>query len=507
MIFPAIINRLKNLEWTSTWKGNASIFLIFFLFALVIRLPHMLSHSFFFDGDEAVVGIQGQDLLAARHWPMYFYGQNYGLSIFEAFSCAFWIKILGSGIWALRLAGLTLFTIGSFFLFKGLLRRELGFWSALICTLLFLSFPSWMLWGTLVRGGYVTAIMAICILYYLFARIVWKPLYLTVLSFWLAVAVEAHILLLVPIAAFFLYDWVRSKPKMKYYLVVPIVTVLFIFLFRSLNFNHTYWNAPTVSFFSTGWTEHSAEYGKGILNAFGNFYYYTMNIDIPGWWMNGLFVLLSGYVIFAFSRFLEQKNVLFLLLWILGVFLLFIIAFDQKQYIPRYLLGVFTSLLFLVFFLLKKGKNLPQIIFLTSLLVIQMIGSFSGSKMKRDWYNTPSNQMDLLEEWHKEVENKGFKAIFITDNLIPYQWNYLYGQSIPACAFRKIERTNDFSSRAYSIYRKNPKDVSIGGLWGLFLEMDQLDGFKSDCYPVNEKYFLLKEMKKSYHDVGVNHMR
>lgn len=53
-----------------------------FAFGLVVlaRLPYLLSEHVFFDGDEAMLGIMGRDLITGRNIPFYFYGQQYGFS-------------------------------------------------------------------------------------------------------------------------------------------------------------------------------------------------------------------------------------------------------------------------------------------------------------------------------------------------------------------------------------------------------------------------------------------
>ncbi|MEZ5283502.1 MAG: hypothetical protein R2712_01585 [Vicinamibacterales bacterium] len=48
------------------------------------RLPQLLSPHLFLDGDEAVIGLMARHVADGRALPLFFYGQNYGLALFEA---------------------------------------------------------------------------------------------------------------------------------------------------------------------------------------------------------------------------------------------------------------------------------------------------------------------------------------------------------------------------------------------------------------------------------------
>ena len=71
-------------------------FLLIFLVCILVRLPHFLSKDFFFDGDEAMIGIMAQDFLSGKGLSLYFYGQNYGFSSLEVLSTSLFIKLIGN---------------------------------------------------------------------------------------------------------------------------------------------------------------------------------------------------------------------------------------------------------------------------------------------------------------------------------------------------------------------------------------------------------------------------
>jgi len=144
-----------------------ALWLIVFGLCIVVRLPHFLSHNFFFDGDEAVIGIMARDFINGRSFPVYFYGQNYGLSFFETLPTAFFMKFFGSSIWALRLGSLVLYSLGITFIWQCFIDNNTSRKISYILIGIMILFPTWYLWGAMVRGGYLTAFTSICLLYYI----------------------------------------------------------------------------------------------------------------------------------------------------------------------------------------------------------------------------------------------------------------------------------------------------------------------------------------------------
>jgi hypothetical protein len=75
-------------------KNKLVIVTLVFVFCFLSRLLFVNSNVFFFDGDEAIVALMGLDILDGN-FPLYFYGQNYGLSIVEALLISFGIILFG----------------------------------------------------------------------------------------------------------------------------------------------------------------------------------------------------------------------------------------------------------------------------------------------------------------------------------------------------------------------------------------------------------------------------
>ncbi len=132
--------------------------LLLLALALLSRLPQWLSPDLLLDGDEAVLGVMAQQLAAGGPWPVYFYGQHYGLSLFEAAAGALMFGLLGVNALALKAAMGLLWTGGLLAYhraFRAVLPAAPGH-ALLLAVTLCLS-PAWAVWSMKARGGYLTA--------------------------------------------------------------------------------------------------------------------------------------------------------------------------------------------------------------------------------------------------------------------------------------------------------------------------------------------------------------
>jgi hypothetical protein len=65
--------------------------------SLVSRLPQLLSPNLLLDGDECILGLMAKHVAAGKEFPVFFYGQNYGLASIEAAAGAWALSISGTG--------------------------------------------------------------------------------------------------------------------------------------------------------------------------------------------------------------------------------------------------------------------------------------------------------------------------------------------------------------------------------------------------------------------------
>lgn len=479
-----------------------------FLLSILVRLPHFLSKNFWFDGDEAIIGIMAQDLLAGNSFPFYFSGQNYGLSTFEVFSTGIFELILGPGIWALRLGGLLLFSLGVTFVLRTIQSDQLPRWLFAAILLLLVTFPTWYLWGSMVRGGYVTAFLFVCIIFYCLFRMKPSTVQLVLIGICSGIAFESHVLILLPFST--LIAWWLLQQERILVKSVAILTgfILTITLFRWFGYlDAANWGGTQPTWGWNSQIENLQLQMHGLVAGFSSFSHFEMNIPRPFWWdiLLKLFLIVSGiYLIwhFFYSKSVERKQYLLIFLSI-SAYLILISTIGTAS--PRYWIGLFTGLLFWLIVAICKDRTATISILTVSVLcMISFAGIFSGSKMKQHWYDAGVNEIQAFEGFHKTVRETGAKAIFITDNFVQYQWNYLYGKEIPASMFRtKGERIERFCRRVNEIYKENPDDAIIGGLWGVFFTMDTIQGFNDDRLQVETKYFINPNARDEFVQQGL----
>lgn len=124
--------------------------------AAVSRLPQLLSPNLLLDGDECILGLMAKHVLEGREFPVFFYGQNYGLGIIEAPAGALSFFLLGIGALPLKLAMLALWVAGVVFYFLAF-ARPLGTARSFWITLLLVLMPAWAVSSMKAWSGYVTA--------------------------------------------------------------------------------------------------------------------------------------------------------------------------------------------------------------------------------------------------------------------------------------------------------------------------------------------------------------
>jgi hypothetical protein len=187
---------------------------------LISRLPQLSSPHLLLDGDECIVGLMAKHIAEGRAFPIFLYGQIYGLAVVEAPAGALGFHIGGTGTLPLKLAMLVLWTVGivAYFLaWSRLVGTSRSFWMTLVLALI----PAWALASMKAWSGYVTAFTATAVLFNLLIRYQDRPRSVM----WLAAgALTSLIYLAHPL-------WLPG--------VVPIVVVL-LFAHRRLSFAALY---------------------------------------------------------------------------------------------------------------------------------------------------------------------------------------------------------------------------------------------------------------------------
>ena len=199
-------------------KEKSIVVLFVFAVCLLTRLFFVNSNVFFFDGDEAIVALMGLDILEGN-FPVYFYGQNYGLSIIEAALISLGVLVFGAGMLAIKIPMLVFWSgavaLSALAFFK--LSRQNKLATALFVLVIVLS-PTWLVWSMKARGGYLTSFFFSSLIVYLLVQYKDRlnPILWMLVGVSMIVVYEAQPIwlpCLVPIVAFFGWKQVGGLAK------------------------------------------------------------------------------------------------------------------------------------------------------------------------------------------------------------------------------------------------------------------------------------------------------
>jgi len=137
---------------------------------ILLRLPYLLSPHYLLDGDEAIAGLMAWHTAQGRDLPVFFWGQSYGLSLFEVLPAALAFRVAGPVPIALPFAMLGLYLAALPF-YAGAFRRLSGSaaWSRVLVLAMAVQ-PVWVIWSLKARGGYLTAFLLSGVLLWLLTR-------------------------------------------------------------------------------------------------------------------------------------------------------------------------------------------------------------------------------------------------------------------------------------------------------------------------------------------------
>src|SRR6202034_3462671 len=126
----------------------AAPYIVIIILCLVSRLPQLLSPHLMLDEDECVVGLMAKHLMEG-HVAVFFYGQSYGFTLVESAMISLFSFFGGLNDHSVKLAMLTLWTIGIIFFYKTckeiLLPNNKS--AAWLLTLMFVFLPAWAVWS------------------------------------------------------------------------------------------------------------------------------------------------------------------------------------------------------------------------------------------------------------------------------------------------------------------------------------------------------------------------
>ncbi len=486
----------------NTWQFAAKMFVFLFLANLLLRLPLYFSTNFWFDGDEAIIGIMAQDVLKSGNISFFFYGQRYGFATVETLFTAFWIIFLGSKIVALKLAGMCIHSLALLFLSLTLRAKKMNSSTHLFLLCFLLLFPPFYLWAFQMR---TTPFLLASLLFYLTAThgFSWKRYFVVFFVSFLLLEAQAMFFLF---AMVFVGDWLWKSPY-RWLSLLTLGVGLMMIVFALNIYSSAGKAAHAVQLnFGVEQVHQLLLQCKGFLSAFTGFHYFTTNIEMPTWYAWFSLVLIGVFLGLFFPKLmaLRKENRTLLLFYTIATlaFLLFLSGF--KEYGPRYWINFFGgSILMLLWG--WSNTEIQQRMTKFHFLFLSLFAAvlFAAPNMRVHFSENKISEQAAFHALEREVVAAQRKALFTTDVYLQWQWNYLKGEDIPCCSFMRKDRTDRFSKRVFQQYKEEPNSVGLIGFWGIFWEMDFIPGFNDQRYQVGEKYYFLKNMQVEYFKRGL----
>jgi hypothetical protein len=302
------------------------------------------------DGDECIVGLMAKHLLEGKELPLFFYGQNYGLSLFEAGITALFFSLFGISSLSLKLAMLFFFSLGAYFFLMAI--REISgkkaFWIAFFLLALC---PAWFNWSMKARGGYITAFVFSSLCLWLFARLykhkspaIVSSISIGVFSSLIFFSQPIWFLSILPFFIFVFYRR-RKLSDFIYMVVFWFLTALFILWARS---GTNYW-FPNL-FKNVNVVQNLFQLPKRIFIHITGQYFLQKKFDVGVFTffssMMWMWLLFGSFIYFLFEL-KKSKKFLFHYGFIISIaiILIFLLMTNTKFFMFRYLLPLTINLI------------------------------------------------------------------------------------------------------------------------------------------------------------------
>jgi hypothetical protein len=472
--------------------------LISFVVLILTRLPYLLGRHCYFDGDEAIVGIMAQDLLAGKNIPVFFYGQQYGFSFFEVIGVALGIVFFGNTVWALKFGALLVFSLGISFLFRWMLIKKVSFFWALLLLVIISVFPGWMIWAEKARGGYVTAFSIACSIFYIIQLKKSTWVWVLMVGILLAVGIHAQILMMVSVGFLVLY-WIFQSKKTFLHLSLLIFSLVVFYLLIKIpaTGNANYWTAPFSLAFKY---QNLASFLSKLPHAAMSYYHYELKFPIRnesiffgiGYYLLGLVIITV-----ACNKISKKERIpifLILLGGIISVLLVMFLSIDSY----RYYLGFFTSLMLMLtlgWFHLIRSKTW-RIVAVIGMIPISVGVANTSSMIPDSWLNPAKNDMKMYNELLDELQRKQIHHVFCTDPLLQWMLNY---SGVNARYTFLNERINRYVENVNQCYYETDCKIAVLGYQGYFGFINVGDDdFYEEVIIVNDRFFIYENPKQQH---------
>ena len=491
-------------------KNRLIIVLLTFLGCFLSRLVFVNSNVFFFDGDEAIVALMGLDVLQGN-FPLYFYGQNYGLSIIEALLVSIGVLIFGTTMLAVKIPMLLLWSSGVSLMALTLFRlaKENKAITLLFIAVLILS-PTWLVWSMKARGGYLTSFFFVSLVLFLLVQFHRKGS----LPAWIGVGISIALIYeaqpiwlpcLLPIIGY--YIWMQEggfakKAKSVGVFAVSAGIPLAVFAFIKSSIESAYIKPePNIE----KRLALVGEIPELLLKNLGGNYFLSTNYEPNNQSYATIFIVVF-LAIAAISIYGLVKSKKPSLSNALALATLFSFSGFLVKSEPRYLLPFFGFALFTIASVYHEtsNQNLRKGI-ISSAVILCLMGlaalpkfnkysfvNMSLTKVDKQIKNDEASMTKLLRKFKSE----GVKYVYTTNEFLQYQLNFMSDGELLAIGRKDRCRTPKNIETIMAAYPEHAEEFAIIGYnfrYGYTGKMSLID---------NKIFYIIRPNKATLEQVG-----
>lgn len=475
-------------------KSTHYAILIIVLLCLVSRMPQLLSENLLLDGDESILGLMSKHFLEFKEVPFFFYGQSYGFSFVEVFIIGLFYLFFGVSAIAVKLAMLTLWTLGIVFFYKTL--KEINFknnqWIPLLITLVFIFSPSFAVWSMKARGGYLTAFfLTSMVTFLLFNKTcklnLWASFFVGLLLIIIYQAQPLWLAGLIPLVIF----QVLKKQNLRYGLIGVSAAIVGILSFYFLKLGlPTFWSPKVLDWPTFSLDAYSSIIDRMYIFFTGNFYYGEFKEAIFITKILAVFMMIAIFAsLIVGVFFLIKKKKINPLFYISAVSVLFsigyLLAINNSDY--RYLLPLTGFALFMLAFVIHQLKNKK---FVNGMLVLWII---SGAISLYDFKNYSYDNKPALTVLIDQLEKEEISHVYCEGGLLQWQIMFYAKEQIIARYTHNTDRYPRYIRQVdKALKEQNEHTALVGGY------QEELVASSPQYTSVNTTFFIYKPVDADF---------
>ena len=482
-------------------KSYIVLFATLMILAVLARLPQLVGGNLLPDGDESIVGLMAKHIYDGRATSIYFYGQKYGLAIFESVTAAIFFTFFGISGLTLKVAMLFMWLTGLFFLILAVLRFK-GPSASLVTGFILIIIPSWAAWSMKARGGYMTAFVFSNLTIWLISILwstpkkIYKSLWITWLNYrivfgvgiLLGIVMLSQPIWLIATFPFLLLLLTRKNCYWDYIaILVGILLVIVVLFLPGMGERSAYWS-PAV-FKDPQLLKSLALLKTRLITALSGSFFLRQAVKISSYtsWLALLsFFTLILIVPFAIYRFIKERKFSAFTASCLGIILVIVttLFMNNNNFGFRYLLPV-SGLLSMAIGLMPTQKmcslsslsysrlnfshgHLSWGLLLILLFTLATFSYFSFFSFHRLTYDGRAKSLEqteteMLNQLLNRLKANNIKFVYCTHPMFQWNINFLSKESIIARWVHPSDRVSVYPQLVDQAFRDG-EPVAVVGL-------------------------------------------